>query len=183
MNARNPALTATLLAVVATATLAACGQSTSTTSTPASNTGSSAGSPQAGTSGTSSSTDPTSPAVKTIDICAQISAAKAAQLSGQPYTTATAPTDGEWTAQCAYNNDDATALGVTLSMSNQNVDTTWEAAHTGSFTDISGLGDKAFWDNNNTLYAVSGQMIIQVNGLDSQDKSEALARALLAALG
>jgi hypothetical protein len=123
-------------------------------------------------------------AAKSIDVCTVLPVAQAAKLSGQPYTTA-APTgiaEG-WTSGCAYNNDDATAQGV-----NVNIDTsdrtasTWNLVHTGNITEISGVGDKAFWDKDNTLYAMSGMALIQVNGLESQDKAEALAKVIVHAL-
>lgn len=123
-------------------------------------------------------------AAKSIDVCTVLPVAQAAQLSGQHYTTA-APTgiaEG-WTSGCAYNNDDATAQGVTV-----NIDTgdraanTWNFVHTGNLSKVSGVGDKALWDKDNTLYAMSGTVLIQVNGLESQDKSEAIAKAVIHAL-
>ncbi len=121
---------------------------------------------------------------KSIDVCTVLPVAQAAKLSGQPYTTA-APTGVAqgWTSGCAYNNDDATAQGVTV-----NIDTsdraanTWNLVHSGNISEISGVGDKAFWDKDNTLYAMTGKTLIQVNGLESQDKAEALAKALIHAL-
>jgi hypothetical protein len=118
---------------------------------------------------------------KTINVCSVLSAAQAARISGQPYTVA-APNTAQWTSQCAYNNDDATAQGVNVSYSSVNAQSTWSAVHNGSVTDISGLGDKAFWDNDNTLYVLSGSDIIQVNGLSSQQQSVDLAKPVLDAL-
>lgn len=123
-------------------------------------------------------------AAKSIDVCAALPVAQAARLSGQPYTTA-APTGVAqgWSSGCAYNNDDATAQGV-----NVNIDTsdraanTWNLVHTGNISEISSVGDKAFWDNDNTLYAMSGTTLIQVNGLESKDKAEAIANAIIGAL-
>ena len=123
-------------------------------------------------------------AAKSIDVCAALPVAQAAQLSGQPYTTA-APTGiaQGWSSGCAYNNDDATAQGV-----NVNIDTsdraanTWNLVHTGNISEISGVGDKAFWDKDNTLYAMSGTTLIQVNGLESEDKAQAIATAIIGAL-
>ena len=123
-------------------------------------------------------------AAKPIDVCAMLPVAQAAQLSGQPYTTA-APTGvvQGWTSGCAYNNDDATAQGV-----NVNIDTseraanTWNFVRTGNVVEVQGVGDKAVWDKDNTLYAMSGAVLIQVNGLESQDKSEAIAKAVIRAL-
>lgn len=121
---------------------------------------------------------------KSIDVCTALPVAQAAKLSGQPYTTAASTGIAQgWTSGCAYNNDAATAQGV-----NVNIDTsdraanTWNLVHTGNVTEISGVGDKAFWDRDNTLYAMSGTALIQVNGLESQDKAEALAKAVIRAL-
>lgn len=123
-------------------------------------------------------------AAKSIDVCILLPVAQAAQLSGQPYTVA-APTGVAqgWASGCAYNNDDATAQGV-----NVNIDTseraanTWNLVHTGNMVEVHGVGDKAVWDKDNTLYAMSGTTLIQVDGLESQDKSEALAKAVIRAL-
>lgn len=126
----------------------------------------------------------TTPGTKSIDVCTVLPVAQAAKLSGQPYTTA-APTgvaEG-WTSGCAYNNDDATAQGVNVNIdTSDRVANTWNLVHTGNTSDISGVGDKAFWDKDNTLYAVSGRTLIQVNGLESQDKAAALAKAIIHAL-
>lgn len=115
-----------------------------------------------------------------VNICAVISAAQAAKITGQPYTVA-APQTGDWAAQCAYNNDDATAQGVDVTLFT-NAANTWNLVHSGNHSDISGLGDKAFWDNDNTLYVLSGTNLIQVNGLNSEQASEALAKPVLDAL-
>ncbi|HJU07844.1 MAG TPA: hypothetical protein VJ727_05110 [Rhodanobacteraceae bacterium] len=125
-----------------------------------------------------------SAAAKPIDICAALPVAQAAQLSGQPYTTAepTGVAQG-WTSGCAYNNDDATAQGVNVNIdSSDRAANTWNLVHTGNIVEVHGVGDKAVWDKDNTLYAMSGRTLIQINGLESQDKSEALAKALIRAL-
>jgi hypothetical protein len=118
---------------------------------------------------------------KTIKICDVLSAAQAAKLTGLAYTSATS-SNAEWTSSCAYDNDDATIEGVNVSYSNQNAQSTWNIVHAGKITDVSGLGDKAFWDNDNTLYVLAGNDLIQVNGLESQKQSVALAQPVLAAL-
>lgn len=118
---------------------------------------------------------------RTVNICAVISAAQAAQITGQPYTVAESQA-GDWASQCAYNNNDATAQGVDVTLFNTNAATTWNLAHSGDHSDISGLGDKALWDNDNTLYVLSGTDLIQVNGLSSEQASEALVRPVLNAL-
>ena len=47
---------------------------------------------------------------------------------------------------------------------------------------VGGLGDKAFFDNNGTMYVLAGSNLIQVNGLNSADECAALARPVLAAV-
>ena len=123
-------------------------------------------------------------AAKPIDVCTVLPVAQAAQLSGQPYTTAepTGVAEG-WTSGCAYNNDDATAQGVNVNIdTSDRVANTWNLVHTGNISQIGGVGDKAFWDKDNTLYALSGTVLIQVNGLESPDRSAALAKAIIRAL-
>lgn len=157
-----------MLAIATVFALTACGSPSTTSST-------STGTPTGKGSGV----------VKSIDVCAVLPAAQAAKLSGQPYTAAV-PVEASvsgWTSGCAYNNDDSTAQGVNVSVdTSDRVTSTWDAVHTGSVSDISGVGDKAFWDNDNTLYARFGSALIQVNGLDSQDASEALAKVIVDAL-
>lgn len=179
MTVRSAAAVTTTALVLLATTLAGCGQSNSSSPPQANNAGTSVSAPATGSSPASNATVPAS-TVTSTDICSRISAAKASQLAGQSFTKATPESVG-WPATCAYT--DSNGDGVSLDYSNQNVDNTWQLAHTGTFTDISGIGDKAFWDNNNTLYAVSGQVLIQVNGLNSQDQSEALAKAFLNAVG
>ena len=123
-------------------------------------------------------------AAKSMDVCTLLPVAQAAQLSGQPYTTA-APTGVAqgWTSGCAYNNDDATAQGVTVNIdTRERAANTWNFIRAGNLSQVSGVGDKALWDKDNTLYAMSGTVLIQVNGLESQGKSEAIAKAVIHAL-
>ncbi len=63
-----------------------------------------------------------------------------------------------------------------------NATDTWNLVQSGTHSDVSGLGDKALWDNDNTLYVLSGTDLIQVNGPGSEQASEALARPALDAL-
>jgi hypothetical protein len=110
--------------------------------------------------------------------------ARAAQLTAEPYTVAV-PGSGAtgWTTGGAYDDASSSGIGVNVNVdTSDRVTDTWNTVHTGDIAEISGLGDKAFWDNDNTLYAMSGSAIIQVNGLTSKDKSEALARVVVAAL-
>lgn len=126
------------------------------------------------------SASPAGTPAHTVSVCAVISAAQAAKITGQPYTVAASQT-GDWVSQCAYNNSDATAQGVNVTLF-ANAASTWNVVHSGNVSDISGLGDKAFWDDDNTLYVMSGTDLIQVNGLSSEQASEALAKPVLDAL-
>jgi hypothetical protein len=47
---------------------------------------------------------------------------------------------------------------------------------------VTSLGDKAFFDNDGTMYVLTGSTLIQVNGLNTAGESAALARPILAAL-
>jgi hypothetical protein len=157
-----------------TACSTAGGGSAATGATGAAATAAAATNPAAG------SASPAGASAHTVNICAVIGAAQAAKITGQPYTVAASQT-GDWASQCAYNNDDATAQGVNVTLFN-NATSTWNLVHSGNHSDISGLGDKALWDNDNTLYVLSGTDLIQVNGLSSEQASEALARPVLNAL-
>lgn len=173
-------LSAAVLAIALTATLAACGNSGESTSnsTTATNADTATGS---GTSSAVSTATAQSGATKSIDICTAVPPATVIELTGKQYTVATPGAIGVGVS-CAYDDVDHSDEGVTLSYATTNAETTWQAVHTGNITDISGVGSKAFWDNDNTLYSVSGSTIIQINGLDSQSASVALAKALIAAL-
>ena len=193
MNARVSAVALTAAAV---ATLAACRTSSKPAAAPATPANTTAAGVAAGASTgsavSSSSTASTSSAAstaasggtKSIDICTAVPPATVVKLTGKPYTVASSA--GALSvgadARCAYDDVDNTDSGVTLSVFFENAETTWQAVHTGNVTDVSGVGDKAFWDNGNTLYAVSGSTLIQVNGLDAEAPTVALAKALLAAM-
>lgn len=178
----SAALVVAVLGVAPLGTLTACGAAGSGAA------GSGSAAAGAGAGATSAAANPAagaaSPAgapARTLNLCAVTSAAQAAKITGQPYTVAVSQA-GDWTAQCAYNNDDATAQGVNVTLFATNAATTWNLVHSGTHSDISGLGDKALWDNDNTLYVLSGTDLIQVNGLSSEQAAEALARPVLAAL-
>jgi hypothetical protein len=168
------------LAVAALGALTACGAAgggsaaAGAAATPPAAASAPAANPAAG------SASPVGAPAHTVSICAVISAAQAATITGQPYTVA-ASQAGDWASQCAYNNSDATAQGVDVTLFS-NATSTWNLVHSGAYSDISGLGDKAFWDNDNTLYVLSGTDLIQVNGLSSEQASEALAKPVLDAL-
>jgi hypothetical protein len=172
---RSAALVVAALVVAPLGALTACGS--------AGGAGAAAGGAAAPPAAASPAADSASPAgapAHTVRICALISAAQAAKLTGQPYTVA-AQQAGDWASQCAYNNGDATAQGVNVTLFT-NAASTWSVVHRGDISDISGLGDKAFWDNDNTLYVMSGTDLVQVNGLSSEQDSEALAKPVLNAL-
>lgn len=133
-------------------------------------------------SAVASATAGSASAAGAFDICTILPFAEAAQLSGQPYTQGEPSTTPDVSA-CAYDNDDATATGVNVEVLSDPTGDTWSVVHVEGVTDISGLGDKAMWDNDNTLYAMKGAYLLQVNGLDNdQAHSEALAKPVLAAL-
>ncbi len=175
-------LSTAALAIVLTATLAACGSGAKSDagSSAAAIAGSGSAAGSTPSSAPPASSSESSPA-NSIDICTAVPSATVVQLTGKQYTVATPGTIGLGTS-CAYDDVDNTDNGVTLSYATTQAEATWQAVHTGNVTDVSGVGDKAFWDNSNTLYAVSGSTIIQINGLDSQSASVALAKALLSAL-
>ncbi len=83
---------------------------------------------------------------------------------------------------CNYGNDDD-SLQVEVTVFEHDAKTTYNTFSTGSNnTSVSGLGDKAFYDNDGTMYVLAGDNLIQVNGLNSSDQCAALARPVLAAL-
>lgn len=171
-----------IIALVITATLGACGSSSKSVTSAPSAANAATTTPVGSAPSSAASTTPAhSSTTKSIDICTAVLPATVVQLTGKQYTVATPGNIGVGTS-CAYDDVDNSDDGVTLSYTTSNADNTWGAVHTGSVSDISGVGDKAFWDNSNTLYAVSGTTIIQINGLDSQSASTNLAKALLAAL-
>jgi hypothetical protein len=176
---RSAELVAAGLVAASLGALTACG-SAGGGSAAAGSTGAAA-TPAAATSPAAGSANPAAAPAHKVNLCAVISAAQAAKLTGQPYTVA-ASQAGDWTSQCAYNNSDATAQGVNVTLFANNAASTWNVVHSGHISDISGLGDKAFWDNDNTLYVMSGTDLIQVNGLSSEQASVALAKPVLQAL-
>ena len=179
-----PALVVAVFILAPLGALTACGPagggSAAAGSSGSSGAAGSAATPAGATNPAAGSASPAGAPAPTLNIRAVVSAAQAAKITGQPYTVAASQT-GDWAAQCAYNNDDATAQGVNLTLFT-NAASTWDLVHSGAHSDVSGLGDKAFWDNDNTLYVLSGTDLIQVNGLSSEQASEALAKPVLDAL-
>lgn len=127
---------------------------------------------------------PNAVVAKPIDVCSVLSAASAARLSGQPITTADTQSNLQPKEYgCAYGNDDD-SLQVEVTVFEHDAATSYGTFLTASpnASQISGLGDKAFFDNDGTLYVLAGTALIQVNGLTTADASAALAKPVLAAL-
>jgi hypothetical protein len=119
-----------------------------------------------------------------IDVCATLPAAQAATLSGEPLTKA-APL-GYLQAHefgCGYGNDDD-SIQLEVTVFAHDAASSYDVFVSGSkdVTTVNGLGDKAFFDNDGTMYVLAGSDLIQVNGLDTADLCAALARPVLAAL-
>jgi hypothetical protein len=119
-----------------------------------------------------------------IDVCATLSAAAAANLSDQAITTADAQNGLQPKEYgCAYGNADD-SLQVEVTVFEHDAAFTYNTFSSGSAgaTTVSGLGDKAFFDNDGTMYVLAGSNLIQVNGLKTADECAALARPVVAAL-
>jgi hypothetical protein len=165
-------------AAVAVLSVAACGANSPTGG--GATTGASAtGQPSAASTGSAGagSSQP-------IDVCATLTAASAAQLSGQPITTASAMTEqAPREYGCAYDSDDDSVQVDVQVFEHDAVSSyaTYLAASPNAST-VGGLGDKAFFDNDGTMYVLAGSSLIQVNGLSTADACAALARPVLAAL-
>lgn len=165
-----------------------CGSSSHTSGSPAVAVSSSAGAarssgvvPSSMTSAPASTSDGSTHA---IDVCAILSAASAAKLSGQAITTADARTGLQpYEYGCAYGNaDDSVQVEVTVFEHDAAFSYGTFLAGSKKASTISGLGDKAFFDNDGTMYVLAGNNLIQVNGLKTADQCAALARPVLAAL-
>ena len=166
-------------AAAAVLSLAACGGS------------SAAGSPTTGgasSAGHSPATGTAAPAAAgsahPIDVCMTVPAASAAQLSGQPITTADTITGQPGVYGCAYGNDDDSLQVEVQVFEQNNAAPSYDVFLSGSknATTVNGLGDKAFFDNDGTMYVLAGSALIQVNGLNTADECAALARPIVAAL-
>lgn len=177
-DASPPATLNALLALTLclTASVVACGKSGGSPGS-----GSSAGE-SGGTSDVVASTKKSGG--KKIDVCAIVDAAKASQLTGEAVTSAAPETnlmaneygcayaseDDSFKAQITVFEHDAANSYATISSGSKNV------------TPVSGLGDKAFYDNEQTLYTIAGNTLIQINGVEGAAKCAAMARPVLAAL-
>lgn len=119
-----------------------------------------------------------------IDVCATVTAAKASQLSAQPITEAH-PESGLQDLEygCGYSNDDS-SVQVQLTVFEHDAKSSYDlfSSQSKNVTQVPSLGDKAFYDNDETMYVLAGNNLIQVNGVDGADHCAALARPLLAAL-
>jgi hypothetical protein len=168
-----------LVAAIAALSLAGCGSNSPASSGPTTG-GSAAGQPSAAS--TSSSTGAAS--AHPVDVCATLTAASAAQLSGQPITTATAISEQAPSEYgCAYSSADD-SVQVEVQVFEHDAASSYATFLSGSpgASTVGGLGDKAFFDNDGTMYVLAGSTLIQVNGLNTANESAALARPILAAL-
>lgn len=114
-------------------------------------------------------------------VCATLPAQTAKQLTGlditQALPLAAGPDSGDG---CGYSSDDSSVQVQVQVFSSGSAMDSWEAVSQGSNnTTITGLGDKAFYDNDGTLYALKDSRLLQVNGVDTQDQAVALATAVL----
>jgi hypothetical protein len=103
---------------------------------------------------------------------------------GSAITTADAETEGQPNQYgCNYGNADD-SLQVEVTVFDHNAASTYNAFFSGikGATTVSGLGDKAFFDNDATMYVLAGSNLVQVNGLNTADECAALARPVVAAL-
>lgn len=117
-------------------------------------------------------------------VCATLPAQTAKKLTGldiaQALPLAAGPDSG---AGCGYSSDDSSVQVQVKVFSSGSAMDSWEAVSQGSnHTTITGLGDKAFYDNEGTLYALKDSRLLQVNGVQTQDQAVALATAVLALL-
>ena len=176
-------LAVTILAAV----LSGCGSSSqgSGSAAPAvSSAAASSGSPNAASSSATSETSAPGASPRAIDVCATVPAASAASLSGEPITRADPQTNLQPQEYgCAYGNaDDSVEFEVTVFEHGAATTYDFALSATTNPSAVSGLGDKAFFDNEGTMYVLAGSDLIQVNGLNTADQCAALARPVLAAL-
>jgi len=119
-----------------------------------------------------------------IDVCATEPAATAAALSGEAIVRATPLTNLQARENgCGYGNADD-SVEFEISVFEHDAASSYDAFFSGTSgaTPVSGLGDKAFFDNDGTMYILAGGDLIQVNGLQTADLCAAVARPVLAAL-
>lgn len=165
----------------------ACGSSSHASESPATAVNSSADparSSGASQSPTSAAASASGGATRAIDVCAVLPAASAAKLSGLAVTTANARTGLQPQEYgCAYSNDDD-SVQFEVTVFEHDAGSSYDFFVSGSkkASTVSGLGDKAFFDNDGTMYVLAGNSLIQVNGVKTADQCAAVARPVLAAL-
>ena len=164
---------------LATLRMAGCGSSAQTGQT-----GSSPMSAVASSSTMSAQGSTSSASTHPIDVCAVLPAASAAKFSGLAVTIGNARAELQLQEyRCAYTNgDDSVQCEVTVF--EHDAATSYDFFLSGSTTAslASGLGDKAFFDNDGTMYVLKGNNLIQVNGVKTSDQCAAVARPVVAAL-
>jgi hypothetical protein len=119
-----------------------------------------------------------------IDVCAVLPAATAAKLSGLAVTIANTLTpSGPEEYGCGYTNDgDSVQFEVKIFEHNAAQSYDFFVSGTKQPTIVNGVGDKAFFDNDGTMYVLKGNRLIQVNGVKTADQCAAVARPIVAAL-
>jgi hypothetical protein len=84
---------------------------------------------------------------------------------------------------CGYTNtDDSVQFEVKVFEHDAATSYDFFVSGTKKVTTVSGLGDRAFFDNEGTMYVLKGSNVIQVNGVKTADQCAAVARPVLAGL-
>ena len=177
-DARGAAVTVVVI-TLATLGLTGCGSSDQSGQT-----GGSPASAVASSSSTNAQGATSTAATHPIDVCAVLPAATAAKLSGLAVTIGNTLTGLEPQEYgCGYTNanDD---VQFEVKVFEHNAATSYDVFFSGSknATPVSGVGDKAFFDNDGTMYVLKGSNLIQVNGVKTSDQCAAVARPIVAAL-
>jgi hypothetical protein len=120
-----------------------------------------------------------------IDVCAVLPAATAAKLSGLAVTIGNTLSGGLQPLEygCGYTND-ADSVQFEVKVFAHDAATSYDFFFSASqkATPVRGVGDKAFFDNDGTMYVLKGNYLIQVNGVKTKDLCAAVARPVVAAL-
>lgn len=164
----------TMLTVTGCGSSAESGQAANSPATSAASS-----SPQAAALGSTSS----APA-RPIDVCAVLPAATAAKLSGLAVTIGN-PLKGLQPQEygCGYTNaTDDVQFEVKVFAHDAATSYDFFSSASKKATPVSGVGDKAFFDNDGTMYVLKGTNLIQVNGVKTADQCAAVARPVVAAL-
>ncbi|OFE18668.1 hypothetical protein BA895_00155 [Humibacillus sp. DSM 29435] len=169
--------------------LGACSPSGATSATGAAAQGDESSSASTSASGPAAANvgTPGTPTNKQIDVCTLDPVAAVAHITGKKLTKGVEQTVGQvalGSYGCAYNTDlDDDALEVTVFPNS--ADGLWDALTNDTkrtLTPVAGLGEKAFYDNDSTLYAKKGTYVVQVNGLTDTSQASQLATPVLRAL-